>query len=107
MTHAEYQQRKRELRTGIGRMRRRINNRLLATRREGRRLLSWRKYVNLYPTHALLAAFAAGLAVSYRPARNLLMRKIGMKAVSRAAAHAGQDLWEQFRHFWSQQGDGP
>ena len=60
----DYIRTKRRLRMEIGRMRRRINNRLSSSRREARRLLSWRTYVKHYPAGSLAVAFAAGLAAS-------------------------------------------
>jgi hypothetical protein len=107
MIDSDIQKQKRELRMHIGRMRRRINSRLYGARREGRRLLSWRQYVTRYPGYALLAAFGAGLAASGGYRRGWLLRRLGLQVVRRTVEQAGQHLWQQFKHVWSQSGDCP
>jgi hypothetical protein len=102
MTDSDLQKRKRELRMQIGRMRRRINNHLYGAQREGRRLLSWRHYVTRYPGYALLAAFGVGLAASGGYRRAWLLRRWGLQLVHRTVEHAGQRLWQEFQHIWSQ-----
>ncbi len=64
ITDVEQIRTKRRLRLRIGRLRRRINSRLRASRREGQRLLLWRTYVTRYPGGALAAAFGVGMAAS-------------------------------------------
>jgi hypothetical protein len=100
-------QHKRELRMQIGRMRRRINNRIYAARREGRRLLSWREYVNRYPGYTMLAAFGVGLAASGRFRRGQLLRTLGMHLVRQTAERAGRGLWQEIQRVWSQSGARP
>jgi hypothetical protein len=106
MTNSDLQ-RKRDLRLRIGRMRRRINNRLHAAGQEGRKLFSWREYVNRYPGYALLAAFSTGLAASSAPGRKLLFNKLGLRILRRTADRAVQGLWSQIQQVWSQSGDEP
>jgi hypothetical protein len=105
MTNSDLQVRKRDLRLRIGRMRRRINNRLHAARREGRRLMSWRQYVVRYPSYAMLAAFSVGLAASGGLRHGRLLRRLGLKALRHATENAGQHLWQEIQRIWSQSGD--
>jgi hypothetical protein len=109
MSNSDLQQRKRDLRLRIGRMRRRINNRLNATRREGRRLLSWREYVVRYPSYAILAAFGVGLAASggFKLKRGRLLRFFGLQIMRQTAGHAGQHLWREIQRIWAQSGGKP
>ncbi len=107
MSVTDLQHRKRALRLRIGRMRRRINNRLSATGREGRRLVSWREYAIRYPGYALLAAFGVGWAASGGFRRNRLLRRLGLRAVRHAAKHLGQGLWREIQRIWSQSGGKP
>jgi hypothetical protein len=107
MTDSDLQKHKRELRLRIGRMRRQIDNRLHAARREGRRLLSWREYVIRYPTYASLTAFGTGLAASSGFLRRRLLQGLGLKVARQAVEHAGLHLWREMLRIWSQSGDKP
>ena len=95
MRDSEIERRKRELHLQIGRLRRRINNRLHAAEQEGRRLASWREYMNRFPGYALLAAFGAGLAISGKFWRGPVLRRFGPPLLRHAARRAGQHLWRQ------------
>ncbi len=88
-------------------MRRRINNRIYAAEREGRRLLSWRQYVMRYPGYALLAALGVGLAASGGFGRAGLLRRFGLKLARQSVEHAGQHLWREVQRIWSQPGGMP
>jgi len=100
-------QRKRELRLRIGRMRRRINNHLHNTKREGRRLLSWREYVIRYPAYTLLAAFSVGLAASGGFRRGRLLQGLGLQVLRQTTQHAGRHLWQEIERIWTQSGAKP
>jgi hypothetical protein len=91
------QQRKRELRLQIGRMRRRINNRIHATARETRRLGSWRTYVQSYPTYGLAAAFGVGLAAS----AGRRSRRVGLRIVQKALTGFGRRAWTELKQLWA------
>ena len=107
MKESEIEQRKRELHMRIGRMRRRINNRLHAAQREGHRLVSWREYVTRYPSYALVAAFGVGLAASGGLWRGQLLRRLGSQAVRHTAQRAGQHLWQEIQRIWTESGAKP
>lgn len=64
IAHAEQERTRRDLRLRIGRLRRRIDGRIHATRRKAQRLASWRTYVKRYPGSAVTAALGVGLALS-------------------------------------------
>jgi hypothetical protein len=101
----ELLRRKRELRLRIGRSRRRIDNRLRATRDGARQLLAWQTYVARYPAWALAAALGAGMAASaaFRPAR--LSRKLGLTLVRRALGGVRQRLWSELLGIWTEAGE--
>jgi hypothetical protein len=93
LRHADPARVRRELRVLIGRQRRRIDQRLYAVGREGRRLLSWRTYLKRHPSWGL-AVVAAGLigAASLRRGRwprqldMTLLRRVGRLLLRRLAA---------------------
>jgi hypothetical protein len=107
MKNSDIEQRKRELRLRIGRMRRRIDNRLHAVGQQGRRLLSWREYVNRYPGYTMLAAFGVGLTASGGFWRGRLLRRLGLRLVSQTAERAGQHLFREIQRLWTQSGAKP
>lgn len=107
MANSDLQLHKRELRMHIGRMRRRINNRLHATQREGQRLLSWREYVTRYPSYAMLAAFGVGLAASGGFRRGRLLRRLGLQVLRQTTEYAGRHFWVEIQRMWSQSGTKP
>jgi hypothetical protein len=106
MKKSEFEKQKRELRLQMGRLRRRINSRMYAAGREGRRLVSWREYVTRYPGYAMLAALGAGLAVSGGLGRSGLVRRAGIRLARQGVRHAGQYLWREIQGIWSQRGNG-
>ncbi|MBN2579115.1 MAG: hypothetical protein JXB10_09000 [Pirellulales bacterium] len=69
--------RQRELRTRIGRSRRRIDRRLRAIGNEGKRLLSWRTHVQRHPLGAVAAALSAGLAAAAALGSRRLRDRLG------------------------------
>ncbi|MGD0654317.1 MAG: hypothetical protein ABSA16_08250 [Thermoguttaceae bacterium] len=107
MKNSDIEQRKRELRLRIGRMRRRIDNRLHAAGQQARRLVSWREYVNRYPGYAMLAAFGVGLAASGGFWRGQVLRRSGLRLVSQTAEQAGRHLFREIQRLWSQSGAKP
>jgi hypothetical protein len=102
MKNSQIEQHKREIHMQIGRMRRRINHRLYAAGRQGRRLVSWREYVTRYPSYALLAAFGVGLTASSGLWRGKLLRQLGSQAVRHTAQRAGQYLWREIQRIWTE-----
>ena len=107
MKDSEIEQRKRELHMRIGRMWRRIDNRLHAAGQQGRRLVSWREYVSRYPSYALLAAFGVGMAASGGFWRGRLLRRLGSQAVRHTAERAGRHLWQEVQRIWTESGAKP
>jgi hypothetical protein len=107
MTNSVIEQHKRELHIRIGRMRRRINNRLHSAEREGRRLMSWREYVIRYPSYAVLTAFGVGLAASGGIWRWATLRRLGSEMLRHTARRAGRRLWGEIEEAWKQSGAKP
>jgi hypothetical protein len=96
----EQEQAKRELRLRIGRLRRRINSRVRASEREGRRLLAWRTYVIRYPVAALAAAFGVGLALSGSSGRGM-MRSLGLRLAQQGTRQIGLGFWRELADLWT------
>jgi hypothetical protein len=107
MKNSDIEQRKRELRLRMGRMRRRIDNRLHAVGQQGRRLVSWREYVIRYPSYAMLAAFGVGLAASGGFWRGQVLRRLGSQVFRHSAERAGWHLWQEIHRLWTQSGAKP
>jgi hypothetical protein len=98
-TQIDPQRARRDLRLRIGRLRRRIDRRIRALEREGRRLASWRTYVRRYPAHAVLAAMGLGLAVSAGP-RGGWGRQVGMHLLRRMGKRGGDRIWSELERIW-------
>jgi hypothetical protein len=84
---APQEQLERQLRQRIGRLRRRIGNRLRSSALAARRLTNWRTYVKRYPAAAIAAALGAGLALSGGLSRR---RRLPQRLGARLMRHAGQ-----------------
>lgn len=94
--------RKRQLRLRIGRLRRRLDGRAWAVRRDATRLASWKTYVRRYPGYAVLAALGLGMSASAGLARGRWARLLGMGLVRRAGERVGQHLWQEVQRFWTE-----
>jgi hypothetical protein len=92
---------KRELRLQIARARRRIDRRVWAMEREGRRLTSWRTYVRRYPTQALAAALGLGLAASAGLSPGW-PRWLGARLTRRALDRAIAKAWHELEAIWAE-----
>jgi hypothetical protein len=92
---------KRDLRLRIGRLRRRIDGRLYASRREASRLTSWRTYVARFPGGALAAAFGVGLALAAGMSGPRLLRLAGLRLVRQGARDVGAGLWRELASIWA------
>jgi hypothetical protein len=99
---AEIERRKRRLRVRIGRLRRRLDGRARATRRQFARLTSWRTYARRYPGHALLVALGLGISLSAGLGGGRWLRLLGIKLISRVGQNAGQKVWEEFLRIWQE-----
>lgn len=97
----EQERTKRELRLRIGRLRRRIDGRLDASRREATRLTSWRTYVARFPGGALAAAFGVGLALAVGLSGPRLLRLVGWRMVRLGAREVGAGLWRELATTWA------
>jgi hypothetical protein len=95
------EQKKRQLRRRIGRLRRRIDARLHATRRETQRLTAWQTYVRRWPAGAVIASLGAGFVLSSGISARRLSRWLGRRMIQRAADHATQQLWRELKRIWS------
>ncbi len=95
------QQRRRELRVRIARLRRRIDHHARAAGQSGRELLRLRTYVRRYPGLAVLAALGTGLAISGVWNRARLGRWLGARLVRQAGGRIGEHLWQELRRFWA------
>ena len=91
---------KRELRLGIGRLRRRIDGRIRSAGREGRRLLSWRTYVRRYPVQGVLTALGLGLAASGGLGGGW-SRFLGRRLAARAVRRALGRMWREVEEIWA------
>jgi hypothetical protein len=92
---------KRQLRLRIGRMRRQIDRHVGEADRCGRKLLSWRTYVQRYPGYAALAAFGSGLALSAGLRRGRLQRWLGGRLVGEVAGRFVGLLGAELRRWWA------
>ena len=107
---ADQQREKRQLRLRIGRIRRRIDGRIRTLRRDGRRLASWRTYVQRYPGCAVMAALGFGITVSAGLRGGRWLRWLGTRLVRRAADQGIARLGEELKGIWAEsepQGSGP
>lgn len=98
----EQERAKRELRLRIGRLRRRIDGRLHASRREAGRLTSWRTYVARFPGGALAAAFGVGLALAAGMSGPRLLRLVGLRLVQQGTREVGSRLWAELASIWAE-----
>jgi hypothetical protein len=94
--------RKRELRSRIGRSRRRIDRRLHATRNSARQLLSWRTYVARYPIYAIVAGLGAGLAASAGLRPGCASRWLGLSLVRYATSGVHRRFWAELQTIWKE-----
>lgn len=104
MSRKEDQKEIREIRFQVGRLRRRIDRRLNHTRREGRRLTSWRTYAATFPGSVLTTAFGAGLAIALGLSGKRLFRVLGVYFMRRGMKGVGagvkKELQKEFVRFW-------
>ena len=99
--HDELLRRKRELHLRIGRLRRRIDGRLRATKDRARELTSWRTYVTRYPAWALMAAVGAGLAASSALQPRRASRWLAGTLMHQALGGIRQQLASELQQLWS------
>jgi len=93
-------QRKRELRVRIGRLRRRIDRRARATRDDAARAVSWRTYAAKYPGNLLLGALGLGLALSAGLSARRLAPWIGRRLLGRSLRQARRHAWKEAERLW-------
>jgi hypothetical protein len=86
-----------DLRLHISRQRRRVDARLLATRRELHRLRSWRTYVQHFPGKAMIAAFGLALAGTAAVRGKRMGRRAGAFLVRKALNKTVGGLWGELR----------
>ncbi len=98
---ADPQLRKRELHLRIARLRRQIDRRARAARREGGRLLSWRTVVRRMPGNAMLAAFGIGLALAAGLSARSTARWLGLRMVRRSFREAQRWIGAELRRVWA------
>jgi hypothetical protein len=99
--HAEQERTRRGLRLRIGRLRRRIDGRIHATRRKTRQLASWRTYAKRYPGSAVTVALGVGLALSAGLSARRLSGWLGMRLIRRVIDRAGQQIWRELERIWA------
>lgn len=97
----ELERSKRDLRSRIGRLRRRIDGRIRSARDEAGRLISWRTYVQSYPGYAVTAALGLGLAASAGFSPRCLSRWLALRLLRRATEKAVRRLWEDLKQVWA------
>jgi len=102
LTHDLDQQRaKRQLRSRIGRLRRRIESRGRSFRAGGGRLLSWRTYAERYPGWFLLGALAVGFGAS-SGIRAGWSRVVGMQMLRRLGLKSVDLGWAELERVWTE-----
>ena len=97
----EQERRKRDLRLRIGRLRRRVDDRIRSTGRQARRLVSWRTYVRSHPGYAVTAALGVGLAASAGLSASRLSRWLGLRLLRRATEGAAGRFWQELGQIWA------
>ena len=102
----ESERARRQLRLRIGRLRRRIDGRAHALKKEGRRLTSWRTYVTQYPAYAILAALGVGLTASAGLTSGAWTRWLGLHLFRRAANSTADALVGELRALWDESAPG-
>jgi hypothetical protein len=93
-----------QLRLQIGRSRRRIDRRLGRVEREGRRLASWRTYVERYPVYSMLGALGVGVLVAAGLRKANWTRFVGGQLVKRAVGGLLRSLKGEMAGIWSESG---
>ena len=99
-SHSNDERTARQLRLRIGRLRRRIDNRLHAAADEGRRLTSWRTYVARYTGSSIAVAFGAGLALAAGLSGPRLLRWIALRSMRQGARGVADGLVSELRAVW-------
>jgi len=94
-------ERKRELRVRIGRLRRRIDHRVRATRDDATRAVSWRTYATRYPGNVLLGAFGLGLALSAGLSARRLAPWVGRRILRQSLRQARRHIWHELGRLWA------
>ena len=94
----------RDIRFKIGRLRRQIDQRVTRTRREGRRLTSWRTYMTTFPGSVYTIAFGTGLAIALGMSGKRIFRTVGMHLVRRGVKGLGKGVSKEVEkevvRFW-------
>jgi len=93
--------RKRRLRLEMGRVRRRIDRRVRASRRRAGELVSWRTYARRYPGNMLLGAFGLGLALSAGLGGRRFARSLGLRLFRLAWRQGLKQLGRELPELWS------
>jgi hypothetical protein len=102
LTDDDLARHKRELRLRIGRLRRRMDNRIHAVEKHSRQLFSWRTYVVRYPGWSLLAALSAGMAASAGLRSKPTPQWLGSKLARQAFSQVQHRVWEELKRFWAE-----
>ena len=97
----------RDIRFRIGRLRRQIDRRMNASRREGRRLTSFRTYAATFPGSVFTTAFGAGIALALGLSGKRIFRVLGMYMMRRGMKGVGRgitkELEKEVARFWEEQ----
>ncbi|MEE8452881.1 MAG: hypothetical protein V3R99_13230 [Thermoguttaceae bacterium] len=101
IVNAEQDERRREIRLRIGRLRRRIDRRVRTTQKEARRLVSWQTYVRSSPGNAILGALGVGLALSAGLSMRRLSGWLGLRMIRRAADRGSRLFWKEIADVWN------
>lgn len=101
IVNVEQEERRREIRLRIGRLRRRIDRRVRSTQKEARRLVSWRTYVQSAPGNAILGALGVGLALSAGLSMRRLSGWLGLRMVRRALDRGSRLFWQEIAEVWT------
>ncbi|HID77586.1 MAG TPA: hypothetical protein EYP56_16520 [Planctomycetaceae bacterium] len=91
----------RQLRLEIARLRRRIDRRVRAVQREGRRLVRWRTYVERYPAHVLVAGLGLGAMFGAGLGRVNWTRLVAGRIAGRSVDKLVELVAEEFHRAWA------
>lgn len=101
IVNVEQDERRREIRLRIGRLRRQIDRRVRSTQKEARRLVSWQTVIRGAPGNAILGALGVGLALSAGLSMRWLSGWLGLRMIRRAVDRGSRLFWQEIAEVWS------
>ena len=105
LANVDQQDSRRELRTRIARLRRRLDGRAERVIDRLILLVSWRSYVEKYPARSMLAAAGLGMALSCLAIPGRRGRRLGEKLADLATGAAWPRIWNRLHAACSARGE--